>query len=275
MRLSPFATALVAATLLAACTPSGTTSSAASPAAVSAEAVLESREVLGDPMLQLAEKMLAVFEGIDAARHRLPRGTEMLRGVDAVDEQLAELRDAIGDAETAASQAPVAQAAAIVADAASAADRAGRAAAAELAFLRKAGAIDRALLAAADEWDRPGSQSEIRARLDEVARNVDALRAPAARLRPAPRGCVAMRRNRQEWVATVHNRTLQLQGQANSAGGTEYDRLRASYRALPLAVEPRTADRVDRDCWTQRSPVATAAPAMRDAVEQLRASLSG
>lgn len=266
---------MVAAGLLAACTSGGTPTTPSTPQTSSTQAVLESRELLGDPMLQLAKRMLGVSQGIDAARHRLPRGKEMLRGVDAVEAQLAGLQTAIEDAEEAAAEAPVEAAARIVEEAAKSAAAAARAAAGELQFLRAAGQIDAALLAAADEWDRPGSQSEIRARLDALAGEVKRQRAKAAALRPAPRECSAMKGNRREWIATVLSRTVRLEGQANSAGGTEYDRLRASYRALPLAVEPRTADRVDRDCWLEHSPVATAAPAMRSAVDRLRESLSG
>lgn len=270
------ATALVAG-LLAACTPGDAPSSSTPPAAetASADAVLASREVLGDPMLQLAERMLAVSEGVDAARHRLPRGEEMLRGLDSAGGQLDDLHTAIGAAEQAASEAAVKDAAEIVERAAATAQVAARAAAAEIAFLEQVGAIDVALLDAAGEWDRPGSQSEIRERLGEVANDVGALRRRAAALRPLPRGCAVLRRNRQQWIATVHSRTVQLQGQANSAGGSEYDRLRASYRALPLAEEPRVADRADRECWLERSPVAKAGPAMRAAVDELRESLSG
>lgn len=272
MRPARWAATVAVAGLLASCTPSG---EPAPPQDSSADVVLESREALGDPMLQLAERMLAVSEGIDAVRHRLPRGRAMLRGLKDLAAERDELRTAITDAEQAAEQAPVEQAAAIVLAAATTADAADRAATAEIAFLEQVGAIDAALVAAADKWDRPGSQSEIRERLDAVAKDVRALRRRVAALRPVPRGCAVLRRNRQRWVATVHSRTLQLQEQANSAGGSEYDRLRDRFRALPLAEEPRVADRADRSCWLERSPVAKAAPAMRTAVEDLRESLSG
>ena len=262
----------VVAGVLASCTPGGEPQA---PETTSADTILESREILGDPMLELAERMLAVSEGMDAARHRLPRGTEMLQGLEDLRDQVDELRAAVREAEQAAAAAPVEQAAAIVQEAATTAAGAARAATAEIAFLEKAGAIDESLLAAASEWDRPGSQSEIRSRLDALAQQVHALRRRATALRPVPRGCAVLRRNRQRWVATVYSRTLQLQAQANSAGGSEFDRLRTRFRALPLAEEPRVADRADRICWRDRSPVAKAAPAMRAAVEDLRDSLSG
>ena len=272
MKPAPWIWAVVVAGLLASCTPA---EAPTAPETSSAEVILEAREVLGDPMLQLAERALAVSEGIDAARHRLPRGEEMLRGVNDLAAQLDELRTAIADAQEAASEAPVEEAAVIVEEAAATADAAATAARAEIAFLKQIGAIDTALLAAAAEWDRPGSQTEIRERLDALAGEVDRMRGRAKKLRPTPRACAVMPRNRRRWVATVHSRTIELQGQANSAGGSEYDRLRTSYRALPLAEEPRVADRADRDCWLERSPVAKAAPAMRTAVEDLRKSLSG
>ena len=226
-------------------------------------------------MLELAESMLAVSEGIDAARHRIPRGKDMVRGLKDLEAELVKLEAAVNAAQTAAVDAPVEEAAAIVETAATTAAGAARAAGGEIAFLRAVGAIDVALLAAAAEWDRPGSQSEIRERLDALAEDVAAQRPRVAKLRPTPRQCAGMKSNRAEWVGTVHSRTVELQGQANSAGGSEYDRLRRSYRALPFAVEPRTADRADRACWLERSPVARAAPAMRTAVDDLRASLSG
>lgn len=257
--------------LLAGCTPSGDPAPATEAAT---DAVLASRDALGEPMLQLAQAAIALADGIAAARHELPRGPQVQRQVG----RLAGLRDDVRDASTAAmdaaAEAPVRSAAAIVETAAAQAQQAAAAAGPEIAYLRRLVAIDLALLAAAAEWDRPGSQSEIRARLDALADKVGRLRAPLRSAKPAPAACGVMQRNRTQWIATVRERTLELQAQANSAGGATFDRLRSSYRALPFAQEPRTADRADRACWQERSPVAKAAAATRAAVDRLREALS-
>lgn len=260
------ASALVA---LLGCTPT------AAPAPEdTANDVLEARDALGEPMLTLAESVLALSSGLDQARFDVARGDEMQRAVKA----LAERRDAVAQAQqraaTAAAQAPVEGAAAIVAEAADTAalilpevDR-------ELRYLRAITEIDRALFEAAETWDEPGSQSEIRERLLDVARDVEKLRTRVKGLRPSPADCTAAKRNRLDWLKTVRTRTLALQEQANSAGGSTFDELRKSYRALPFAVEPRTADRADRQCWLDESPVPAAADEMRAAVDELRTALS-
>jgi hypothetical protein len=130
-----------------------------------------------------------------------------------------------------------------------------------------------ALFDAAATWDEPGSQSEIRARLERLAGQVGRLRRQARRLENAPDACDGLQRNRAAWITTVRQRTLELQANANSAAGSEFDRLRKSYRPLPFAVEPRTADRADRQCWLDESAVARAEQAVRTAVDELQAAL--
>ena len=238
------------------------------------EAVLESRKLLGDPMLEVAEATLALSDGIDAARHELARGEQMQEQVERLPALQKTVREAAAAAAAAAEDAPIESAAAIVSDAADRASSAADAAGGEIAFLRQIAEIDTALLEAAAEWDRPGSQSEIRLRLDALSGKVARLKAPLAKAQADPRRCTAMKRNRADWIATVRKRTEALQAQANSAGGTTFDRLRASYRSLPFAVEPRTADKADRQCWVDASEVAQAAQTMRKAVDRLREELS-
>lgn len=252
------------------CTPTATPA----PADTSDDAVLDAREALGEPMLKLAESVLAVAGGLDQARFDVTRGDDMQAAVKA----LAQRRDAVARAQqraaTAAEQAPVADAAAIVAAAADQAEDVLPEVDAELRYLRALVAVDRALFDAAATWDEPGSQSEIRERLLDLAEEVERLRPRVRRLRPSPARCTAAKRNRLDWLQTVRTRTLALQEQANSAGGSTFDELRKSYRALPFAVEPRTADRVDRQCWLDASAAPAAADDMRAAVDELRTTLS-
>ena len=254
------------------CAPPATT---VTPAGGDTEAITESREQLGEPMLTLAESVLALSDGLDQARHKIPRGEPML-------DALAELRGrqrAVTDAAQAAAEAAegvaVPAAGAIVRQAATEAERAADAARPEIVYLERVGAVDVALLDAAQTWDQPGSQTEIRVRLEALAEDVARLRPAVRGLRPHPRACAQMKRNRGEWVATVRTRTLELQAQANSAGGSTFDRLRRAYRPLPFAVEPRSADRKDRQCWLNESAVARGANELRRAVDELRAALAG
>lgn len=252
----------------------GCTRAAVPAAEPTADPVLEARSALGEPMVELAEAVIALADGLEQARFDVGRGEDMRRAAGAV----AKRRDAVAEAQqaaaTAAAQAPVQEAADIVAEAAAATKAALPAADAELRYLRQITEVDAALFDVAAAWDEPGSQSEIRERLLDVAADVVALRGPARRLDPSPRDCTAMRRNRLDWITTVRTRTLALQEQANSFGGSTFDKLRTSYRALPFAVEPRTADRTDRTCWLEESEVVATAGDVRGAVEELRQALS-
>lgn len=235
---------------------------------------MKSREVLGDPMLELAQSVIALSDGVDEARHKVGRGEAMRAAIGELQARQQAVREAVDAASDAASEAPVEAAGAIVQRASEVAEQTVVASTPELDFLGSVSAIDVRLLAAAAAWDRPGSQSEIRARLSDVAADVARLRRPVRRLQPQPAACKVLKRNRSEWVDTVRKRTLALQEQANSAGGARFDQLRKAYRRLPLAVEPRTADRADRDCWSEHSGVAAGAAAMRAAVDDLQSALT-
>lgn len=237
-------------------------------------AVLASREALAQPMTALADAVLALSSGVAEARYKVARGEEMADALKEVENRRRAVLDA-ADSLAAAAEVPVAEAGEIAERAAQSATSSAKAARAELGFLRRVAAIDTALLAAAETWDEPGSQSEIRARLDALAGKVKALAPKVRRLKPKPAGCDVLRSNRAAWVRTVVERTKRLQSQANSAGGSTFDELRTSYRALPFAEEPRTADRADRDCWLQRSRVARGEQQIRAAIDELRAALSG
>jgi hypothetical protein len=259
------------ALLVASCTPPvdpapGPTSTA--------EAVLESRAALGTPMVQLAEAVIALADGLATARYELARGPEVLAQLDAVQQQVDEVRATAGAAGEAADGAPVHAAAEIVRDAAQTAGAAADDAEAEVAYLQSVGRLDRQLLAAAALWDEPGSQSQIRTRLDAAARDVSQLRRRARGLQPFPADCRVMRRNRVTWASTVRARTERLQAQANSAGGGEFDQLRTAFRRLPLGEEPRSADQQERRCWRESSGVWGAANDLRAAVEALEAALN-
>lgn len=82
-----------------------------------------------------------------------------------------------------------------------------------------------------------------------------------------------MKSNRVTWARTVRARTQRLQGQANSAGGGEFDELRAAFRRLPLGVEPRSADQAERQCWRDASAAWQISEHLRGDVEALEAAL--
>lgn len=261
---------LVAVLLLSACT-----SAKQLPAEATEDPVLEARDELGPPMVALAESVISLSKGLDQARFDVERGDGMRRAVKALAARRKTAAKALEEAASTAGATSAQDAGAIVEGAVADARKALGAADAELRYLKAVSGVDTDLFAAAASWDQPGSQSEIRERLLALAKKVAAIRPQVRRLQPDPAGCAAMKRNRLDWVTTVRTRTLALQAQANSAGGSTFDKLRRSYRALPFAVEPRTADRADRSCWSENSEVNAAADAMRAAVDDLRESLSG
>jgi hypothetical protein len=263
--------AVILALLLVACTAEG---DPAPPAATAtSDAVLQSRAILGEPMVQLAESVIVLADGLAAARYETTRGADMQQQLRALDGGIAAVLDAAEAAAGAADQAPVPPAAQIVRDAAGHAVAAAVAAEAEIGFLLPASRVDIRLFAATELWDQRGSQSEIRGRLDTAAADAVQLRRRARGLTPVPDKCRMMKRNRVAWAATVRTRTQRLQSQANSAGGGQFDELRAAYRRLPLGVEPRTADQQERVCWRASSGVWGAADELRRAVEALEAAL--
>ena len=257
--------------LLGACTSGGDAPPA--PQTPTADAVLQSRDALGAPMVRLAEAGIDLANDLQAARYEAERGAPMQRALREVGSSVTALRTAADAGEAAADAAIVDEGATIVGAAAGRARTAAAAAEDEVAFLQRASAVDEALLDVAALWDRPGSQSEIRARLDAAAADAARLRRRARRLQPEPRGCRVMKANRVDWARTVRTRTRRLQSQANSAGGGEFDELRAAFRRLPLGVEPRSADQEERECWRDASAVWQAAEQLRGDVEALEAAL--
>lgn len=241
----------------------------------SSGAVLESRELLGDPMVELATEVIGLSDALDAARHQQPRGAEMKDALDGVAERTVAVEAAADAAERAAEQAPVEEAAEVVLQAAQDARDAVEATHNELEYLNDVADIDTRLDRAVTAWDAPGSQSEIRRRLLNRAEDIAVQRRAARALDPVPSACTQLRENRLSWARTVRVRTLELQVLANSAGGRNFDELRAAYRRLPFGAEPRTADREDRECWREASDVAQAAAELRAAVDELEDVLRG
>jgi hypothetical protein len=239
------------------------------------EDVLRSRELLGQPMVDLATAVIGLGDLVDAARHKAPRGDEMREQVRAIAKAMDDVDSAADLAERSATDAPVSAAAAIVTRAADDARTAAEGAAVEKRFLSDVAAIDIALLDAAAVWDEPGSQSEIRLRLEELAADVAKQKKRIKALDPQPRACTAMKANRLEWLGTVRSRTLKLQQYADGSGGSTYDDLRSAYRRLPFGVEPRTADAADRECWRTKSEVAQGVASVHGAVDELEAALKG
>lgn len=270
MRLRLTAAVVAVVMVLVGCTPAE--EPAPPPTGLSGD-VVAAREALGPPMVELAEAVLALEATLAEARYGAQRGAGMRAALETVTERLDDVDDAAADAAAAAEAAPVDAAAEIVADAADVAGGAVDAGRAEAAYLQRLQRLDRRLLSAAEQWDEPGSQSEVRASLAELAQDVARLRRQARRLRPVPEECTVMKRNRVQWARTVRRRTQRLAEQANSAGGSTYDELRAAFRRVPFGEEPRVADRDDRPCWQEESAIPQAADAMRAAVEDLEAAL--
>ena len=231
------------------------------------------RELLGRPTVELGEAVIGLELAVEEARFDANRGADMAAALDDVADRMDVLDAAADAAEEATADAPVAAAVDVVERAVEAGRTARDAANAELRYLRRVARIDTALLDAAAEWDRPGSQSELRTVLIVVENDVEALAPRARRLEQVPEACRIMRRNRSEWVRTVLQRTLRLAAEANSAGGATYDELRGAFRRLPLGVEPRVADRAEKPCWQERSPLPEASDELRDLVEELEAAL--
>lgn len=233
----------------------------------------QARDLLGRPTVELGEAVIALEVAMEEARFDATRGPDMGAALDDVAQRMDAVETTADAAEAAATQATVDAAVDAVEQAVEAGRAAVDAAADELRYLRRVQRIDTALLDAAAQWDRPGSQSELRTVLIVVERDVEALALRARRLNPVPEACRIMRRNRNEWIDTVAQRTLRLAEEANSAGGTTYDELRSAFRRLPFGVEPRVADRAEKPCWQDESPLPGASDQLRDLVEELEAAL--
>lgn len=241
--------------------------------AATAPQVAESRELLGDPLVALAQAGLGLAEDLDVLRHEVERGARMNRDLRVLNADVRQVRTAARTALDAARQAPVADAGAVLSQGVTDALAAASAAQAELAYLQALSRIDAALLAEAGRWDEPGSQSELRERLDAQIGRVRALRARLRKVKPQPGSCTAMVANRRRWIGVVLDRATELRDSADSAGGARYDELRDAYRRAPLAEDPVTADAKDRACWVKRSDVWVTGQDLRSRVDQLQGVL--
>jgi hypothetical protein len=192
---------------------------------------------------------------------------------------VAALREAAAAAAAASAQVagdpePMAEAADVVATAAEAARSAAAGLEQEAAALAGAAAHDAALDAAVERWAEPGSQSQRRAALEELAGELDVARTQAQGLQPVPEACPGVVERRVRWTEVLAQRTRRLGETATSAGGGTFDELLASYRRDPYA-EPRVrADAQDRGCWREHSEVAQAGVEVRELVERLEALLN-
>lgn len=258
-------------------------SGAAEPAGAGAEdapdpaAVRRARDTLGQPMVALADTLLAAAAAVDQARHTAPRGAPVQQAAAALEQPLAAVRDAAIAADTAArplaGQDRVGRAAAVVVDTAAVAVRAADEGSVQAAVLTRLAGFDVALDAAVAEWDAPGSQAERRTALAEQAEAVAALTAQAAAEPPVPEPCPALRDARVRWAGVVAERTETLAGLATSGQGGAYDEQRTAFAADPYGGDRLAADAADRPCWAEHSILATAAAGITAQVETLESLL--
>jgi len=263
--------------LLAAC--SGSAGGAAGPAVTEStdEQIVAARTALGEPMVALAEALLAASAALDQARHALPRGEPVRAAARDVTVDLDALREAALAADRAGrplqGEGRVARAAEIVTGAAEVAVRAADEAVAHAAALERLAMFDVRMDAAVAEWDAPGSQADRRQILGEQAMAMDALGTEVAAEAPIPEQCPAQRDSRGRWAGVVAERSRALATLATGQSGERYDELRRSFADAPFGEDRQAVDAADRSCWAEHSTLAMAAAGIREQVETLESIL--
>jgi hypothetical protein len=239
--------------------------------------IAAARTALGEPMVALADALLASSTTLDEARHALPRG----EAVRAAARDLTVGLDALREVALAADRAGrelegegrIARAADVVTDAAEVAVRAADEAVAHAAALERLATFDVRMDAAVAEWNAPGSQGDRRAVLGEQANAMDALRAEAAAEPPVPEPCPAQRDSRVRWAGVVAERSRSLAALATGQSGEDYDALRRSFGDAPFEEDRQALDAADRGCWAEHSTLTAAAAGIRNQVETLESLL--
>jgi hypothetical protein len=250
--------------------------------------IREARAALGMPSVALAEALLSLSAGVDDLRHEVPRGVGVQDAAPRVEALVAEVRSAADAAEASITavapsdvdasepagraevDAAVEAVSALVGQARAAAD----AAEAELPPLLALADLDVRMDAAVEAWGEPGSQSQRRAALAELAEHLDALAIEAAQVEAVPAGCRQPVDARPRWAALLAERSRRLGELATSAGGDEYGELLSAFEREPYGEDRRAADAAARRCWSEASPVAAAAVAAPGHVDDLEAALN-
>lgn len=239
--------------------------------------MVAARTRLANPMVALADALLASSDALDQARHALPRGEEVRAAALDLTVDLGALRAAALSADAAArpleGEGRVGRAAEIVTDAAEVGVRAADEALAHAAALERLASLDVRMDGAVAEWDAPGSQAERRAVLGEQATAMDTLRAEAEVEPAVPEQCPAQRDSRVRWAGVVAGRSRELAALATGQSGEAYDQLRLSFRGAPFGEDRQALDAADRGCWAENSTLAQAAAGIREQVETLESLL--
>lgn len=239
------------------------------------------RSALGKPAVALAEAVLALEGVVDAVRHEVPRGEEMASAAASIDTSAEELRAVAEAAERAldgladdGGNPAVAAARAAVEGALADARAAAGAAEAERAALAKLAEIDVRLDAAVAAWDNPGSRTQRRAELTELAAQLTTVADEVSDLEPQPSACPELWERRAEWAQLLAERSLELAELAGGSTGEAYDQLRAELAENPYGASREEADAADHPCWERESDIALAAAAASEHVEALEAALN-
>lgn len=243
------------------------------------EAVRAAREALGQPMVALADALLTATAAVDQARHEAPRGDEAVAAAAGLGEPLDALRQAAVAADASAraleGEDRIDRAADLVVTLAAAGVRAADAGAAQAAALRRLGEFDARMDDAVRSWETPGSQSERRAALGQLAVELEALAGQTAAEQPVPAGCPELRDARERWARLLAERSRALQEVARGATGEVYDARLAEFTAEPYGEDRLAADAATRPCWAEQSELARTAASVTTEVQALEALLQG
>lgn len=254
-----------------------TTPSTAPPTGPDPQAIRTARDVLGQPMVGLADALLSAAAAVDRARHEVPRGEQAVEASIALGTSLDALREAAVTADQAArsleGEDRIDRARELVTTVAAAGVRSADAGAAQAAALQGLGQLDARMDAAVRSWEAPGSQSQRRAALGALALELEALAEEAAVEQPVPGGCPQMRDARERWAGLLAERTRALQEVATGGSGDVYDARLAEFTADPYGENRLAVDADTRSCWADQSELARTAVGITPEVQALEALL--
>ncbi|MEE8603225.1 hypothetical protein [Euzebya tangerina] len=233
------------------------------------------QQLLGPPIVELAEVTLDLARRADFLRHTVDRGQPQqdalaaLVGVQArLDRAVLDLDDALAEAQSDA--VPVAAEDAMTQLMLEARDVAADVQR-DVNELDPYIAFDASLENVVTAWAARGSRSDFETRLEELVVQSDGIAAVARRLPATPDGCTDLRTNRIRWATVVQERTVALRDVAVGGDGTAYDELRDRYDRAPYGEDRTVADAESRVCWLDRTTlpeVPTRVDALLTTIEQ-------
>ena len=236
------------------------------------------QELLGPPVVTVAEEILDLARRADFVRHEVERGQAQSDARLALVTVQAEADRAVSDLESARAElgqgGVPASADAALDDLIAEARQVAREVQVDLDDLDPFVAFDASLENIVQAWAVRGSRSEFVQRLEDLVVRAETIVDDARRLPSSPRGCTDLRTNRIRWASAVQIRTAELRDVAVGGDGEAYDELRDRYDRAPYGEDQTVADAESRACWLDRTSLQDAPQRVDELLSRIEQALT-